>query len=276
MSQSLTNIAAKIFRSATVAIIVACLMFAASTAFAAIAINQASSAAEIQIPGTQGKQGPQGKQGEQGPPGSVGATGKQGPTGKQGVIGLTGATGATGTAGIGTPGVTGSQGPIGLQGPVGATGAKGSTGVTGAQGPIGATGATGQRGATGVTGARGPTGATGAQGPTGPQGAPGPPALIMRGIVNANGTIAFGTGFTVVVQGTGRYQINFTVPFASTPTVVVTNVYGSISVNAGVAVQPAQNAVVDQATPALALVATGDATGTLAALSFGFIATAGG
>lgn len=42
------------------------------------------------------------------------------------------------------------------------------------------------------------------------------------GHVNSNGTIAAGTGFTVVRNGTGDYTINFTVPFGAAPIVLVT------------------------------------------------------
>jgi hypothetical protein len=95
---------------------------------------------------------------------------------------------------------------------------------------------------------------------------------VVEGIVNADGSVNTGTGYTVTVLGPGRYQLNFTTPFKGVPTVLVTNVYGSIGVDAGAGVQPAQNAVVDQATAGFALVATGDANGVPSAESFGFMA----
>ena len=45
---------------------------------------------------------------------------------------------------------------------------------------------------------------------------------IVRGTVNADGTIVAGAGFTVTKGATGFYTINFTVPFSSTPTVTLT------------------------------------------------------
>jgi len=35
------------------------------------------------------------------------------------------------------------------------------------------------------------------------------------------------------MEGTGRYRVTFTTPFASIPTVVVTAVFGSINIDAG-------------------------------------------
>jgi hypothetical protein len=81
-----------------------------------------------------------------------------------------------------------------------------------------------------------------------------------------------GTGFTVTMLSTGRYRIDFAVPFPTTPTVLVTNIYGSITIDAGTSVQPAQNGIVDEAAPGFALIATGDQTGTLASESFSFLA----
>jgi hypothetical protein len=91
--------------------------------------------------------------------------------------------------------------------------------------------------------------------------------------VNADGTIDSGTGFTVTMQGTGRYRIDFTTPFKTVPAMLVTNVYGSINVDAGAGVQPAQNGVVDQAAAGFALVGTADQNGALADESFSFLAT---
>ncbi len=45
---------------------------------------------------------------------------------------------------------------------------------------------------------------------------------IIRGNVNANGTIAQGSGFTVTALANARYQIDFTVPFSTIPSVTFT------------------------------------------------------
>lgn len=71
---------------------------------------------------------------------------------------------------------------------------------------------------------------------------------------------------------TGRYRITFTVPFRSTPTMLVTRIYGSPDINAGTGVQPAENAIVDQITTTIAVVATGNADGVLTDSNFGFLA----
>jgi len=137
-------------------------------------------------------------------------------------------------------------------------------GPPGPPGAAGATGDAGPMGATGPTGAMGPTGATGAAGLQGIQGPAGPvlPNLafvnatnqfftgtntftgslklgsnsqfnatvadenlrIIRGTINADGTIAAGSGFTVF-HFVGNYDITFTTPFSSTPTVTATPFY---------------------------------------------------
>jgi hypothetical protein len=45
---------------------------------------------------------------------------------------------------------------------------------------------------------------------------------IIRGNVNAVGTIAAGAGFTVTKTGTGAYRINYTVAFSAAPSASVT------------------------------------------------------
>jgi hypothetical protein len=47
---------------------------------------------------------------------------------------------------------------------------------------------------------------------------------IIRGNVNANGSISLGSGFTVTHTSSGDYTINFTAPFAGSPTVIATPV----------------------------------------------------
>lgn len=44
----------------------------------------------------------------------------------------------------------------------------------------------------------------------------------LTGIVNANGTIAGGTGFTVAHAGTGLYNVTFTAAFAQIPVMLIT------------------------------------------------------
>jgi hypothetical protein len=95
---------------------------------------------------------------------------------------------------------------------------------------------------------------------------------IITGNVGPDGQVVDGTGFTVTHLSTGRYLITFTTPFPATPTVLVTKVYGSVTVDAGTGVQPAENAIVDQASPDTALIATGNANGTLTDGAFGLLA----
>lgn len=45
---------------------------------------------------------------------------------------------------------------------------------------------------------------------------------IIRGTINANGSVAFGSGFTVTRTGTGTYRVNFNTPFSSFPSVTIT------------------------------------------------------
>lgn len=42
---------------------------------------------------------------------------------------------------------------------------------------------------------------------------------IIRGIVNADGSIGAGTGFTITKGGTGAYTINYTTPFSGLPSI---------------------------------------------------------
>jgi hypothetical protein len=95
---------------------------------------------------------------------------------------------------------------------------------------------------------------------------------IVWGRVGGNGTVDGGEGFSVVRQGPGRYRITFDTPFPIEPTVIVTNIFGSVAVDAGTSVLPAENALVDQILPASAVIATGNSTGGRADKSFCFIA----
>lgn len=145
--------------------------------------------------------------GPTGPSGNDGIVGPQGVTGPAGADGVNGATGPTGPSGNnGTNGTNGSNGSNGATGPTGPTGTAGANGATGAQGPIGVTG----------PGA----GATGPMGPTGPAGGGG--GASMKGVVNADGTIGSGTGYTVNHVSTGVYQITFSSTLSAAPILNIT------------------------------------------------------
>jgi len=99
------------------------------------------------------------------------------------------------------------------------------------------------------------------------------PALrIIRGNVNDNATLAAGDEFTVAPLGTGRYQINFTVPFSSVPTAIVSKVYGFFDANGAGSVLPRENAIVDELTATHIIIATAADDGTLVNSNFCFIA----
>jgi hypothetical protein len=200
--------------------------------------------------------------GPPGPQGPTGPSGQNGIDGKDGVDGATGATGQRGSTGPqGDPGATGATGSQGTSGPEGRTGARGSAGPQGRIGPTGPAGATG---ATGPQGIQGPPGPIGPEGPAG--------ITVISGIVNANGTIAVGSGFTVVIVSSGRYRITFASPFPSIPVITVTTVFGSIGVDAGTAVQPRENAVIDQQDQNSVLIATANSAGALTPQTFEFFA----
>jgi Collagen triple helix repeat (20 copies) len=184
--------------------------------------------------------------GPPGPPGPAGPTGLTGPAGPEGPRGIAGRPGGQGRDGV--------DGTDGTDGQDGTDGARGDPGPVGARGPKGNRGPKGQRG------------------PRGPQGVPGPSTVQVHGVVNGDGSIASGTGFTVQQLGPGRYQITFDAPFPGVPTVLATKVYGSPTVDAGAGVQPAENAIVDEVTPTLCLIATSDAAGGVANGTFGFTA----
>jgi hypothetical protein len=223
----------------------------------------------VEVPGPKGNSGPQGEKGSQGSQGPIGETGPQGPQGIQGLPGSPGEAGASGLQGL--PGDIGAQGPSGANGEIGLPGPKGIQGDVGPQGETGLTGPQGPQGETGLTGSQGPQGDIG---PQGPQGIPGPSATIVWGSVDNFGQTISGSGFTAVRLGIGRYQINFTTPFSVIPTLVVTKVFGSISVDAGTIVQPRENAIVDEVLVNTAIIATSNTLGQLADSSFNFIALA--
>ena len=92
--------------------------------------------------------------------------------------------------------------------------------------------------------------------------------------MDADGSIAYGTGFTAARLGVGRYQITFTTPFLTPPVVLVTKVFGSAAVDAGIAVEPGETAVIDQITATTAIIATGNDAGALADGAFEILAVA--
>ena len=117
---------------------------------------------------------------------------------------------------------TGQWEIVGLRGPVGPKGATGLTGLTGATGP---TGPQGTGGAVGPTGPQGAAGNTGSQGPTGPQGPQGGPGG--QGPQGPTGPdhywqIRIGTpSITPAANTNSSVRVDFSSPFITTPTVVV-------------------------------------------------------
>lgn len=66
---------------------------------------------------------------------------------------------------------------------------------------------------------------------------------IIRGRINANATIAHGSGFTVVSPGVGRYTITFTAAFSGAPAVTASVNYAAIGDYTGEA-QPVTTAII--------------------------------
>jgi hypothetical protein len=184
------------------------------------------------IIGSQGPKGDTGDTGAIGPAGPAGEKGPKGDTGAQGAKGDTGATGAQGDKG--DTGATGAIGPVGATGPQGEVGPQGLQGLLGLQGPKGDTGATGPAGPQGAKGDTGATGATGPQGATGPVGPQGPPGeqdlRLVAGIVRDDGSIYWGTGFTVTHHIAGVYNIYFNPAFTSDQIVPMVSLPAGISV----------------------------------------------
>ena len=81
-----------------------------------------------------------------------------------------------------------------------------------------------------------------------------------------------GAGFSAAKLSAGRYRVTFDVAFPNMPTVVVTKVYGNVTADAGNAVRPLQNAIVDQIQETSVLIATCDDAGAKADSTFCFIA----
>jgi hypothetical protein len=97
---------------------------------------------------------------------------------------------------------------------------------------------------------------------------------VVWGAVQPDGSISAGDGFTAqkLSGGNGRYQLTFASAFLGQPIVLVSRVYGDITVNAGTAVSAAETAVVDLVTAATAIVATANAAGTRTDGGFTFLA----
>jgi len=94
---------------------------------------------------------------------------------------------------------------------------------------------------------------------------------VIWGVVRPNGSIASGSGFTVQQLSTGRVRITFTAAFSSPPAVLVTRVYGDVSIDAGTSVNAAETAVLDMADAGSAIVATANSAGNLANAGFTFV-----
>ncbi|WP_032079773.1 BclA C-terminal domain-containing protein, partial [Clostridium drakei] len=153
----------------------------------------------------------------------------------------------------------------GIQGVTGPTGATGIQGVTGPTGATGIQGVTGSTGATGIQGVTGPTGATGIQGVTGPTGA----GLSAYGYVYELATLADATvvGGADVPFSNNGYLTNVShTPGTTTITVTNAGIYQinyniSITDGVGSSLAIAVNGTVDASTPIIALVATGEISG---------------
>ncbi|ACZ30965.1 hypothetical protein Xcel_1946 [Xylanimonas cellulosilytica DSM 15894] len=96
---------------------------------------------------------------------------------------------------------------------------------------------------------------------------------ILWGVVESDGTIRSGTGFTVERQPPGRYRLHFAQPFvAAPPAVVASRVYGDPDIDAGTGWSASENVTVDMVSMSTALIVTASATGTHIDGAFTFIA----
>jgi hypothetical protein len=110
---------------------------------------------------------------------------------------------------------------------VGPKGDKGDPGIAGPVGPQGPAGKDGAPGPEGPAGANGKDGAQGPAGPSGKDGLPGPKgdsgSKVVSGFVHSDGTVTFGSGFTVEKAYPGRYVIIFdSGVFTKTPVMTAT------------------------------------------------------
>jgi hypothetical protein len=90
---------------------------------------------------------------------------------------------------------------------------------------------------------------------------------MIRGVINANGTIAQGTGFTVSKVGTGLYDISFSNGFPGLPSVVATQWY----FGNGTGGDTRDNAVVVSVSNSSTRIKTGGGDGAASDRVFGFI-----
>jgi hypothetical protein len=95
------------------------------------------------------------------------------------------------------------------------------------------------------------------------------PLRMLRGTVDASGTIRAGLGFSIAHIGTGVYDINFDVPFTGLPSVSVTQIFPDLSfLPPG---KTTDNAVINGISASKVRVATGRDNGDLDDRSFSFI-----
>lgn len=92
-------------------------------------------------------------------------------------------------------------------------------------------------------------------------------SMTVWGVVNANGTVAAGSGFTVTSQGSGEYIISFSPAFSSMPAIVGSQAnFGSTSQDTR------DNIVFPYVNNGAATALTGDSGGNHTNRSFSFIA----
>jgi hypothetical protein len=92
---------------------------------------------------------------------------------------------------------------------------------------------------------------------------------IVSGIVNKDGSIQSGSGFTTVKENTGLYQIIFKQAFASAPAVVTTQDWNNVYPGGG---DTRDGAVPVYVTAATTEIKTGNSSGNAEDRCFSFIA----
>jgi hypothetical protein len=100
-------------------------------------------------------------------------------------------------------------------------------------------------------------------------------AGVVAGLIDQSGVVVQGFGFTLAKVSTGRWQVTFTPPFLTVPTVIVTPIFNSWNVNAGTSITPGRTALVDNVDGAGAFIVTADEANALADSGFSFIAIGG-
>ena len=95
---------------------------------------------------------------------------------------------------------------------------------------------------------------------------------IIRGTVNANGTVASGGGFVVTKDGDGRYRITFITPFSDIPSASATQIFTGVgALGATDSGNTRDNAVIYGISANGINIATGDGAGDRSDRSFSFI-----